>query len=239
MSPIMAFWLSSPLIDPPSLLITAGVLGWKFSISKAVFAVALGLMGGFIVKLFAASDYFKNPLKPRQNTVNLNICSSDNNDGISSCCEAGGHIDKIPVYRFWSEKSRINVFKYEFKYNGMFLLKWMLFAYTLESLMIHYVSAETIASVIGGEGIFQIILSAIVGVPAYLNAYIAPAIVSGLMDQGMSSGSGMAFIVAGAVSSIPAMTAVFALVHRRVFAAYVLLGFFGAVLAGMTYGFIA
>ena len=133
----------------------------------------------------------------------------------------------------------MNLFGSEFKYNAMFLLKWMLFAYTLESMMIHYVPAEAIASVVGGEGILPIILSAIVGIPAYLNSYIAPAIVSGLMDQGMSAGSGMAFVVAGAVSSIPAMTAVFALVHRRVFAAYVLLGFSGAVIAGVMYGFVA
>ncbi len=239
LSPIMAFWLSSPLIDPPTLLITAGVLGWKFSISKAVIAVALGLMGGFIVKFFTALGYFKNPLKPRRNAVSLNSYSAEYRGSIDHCCETNGFTNEKPVYNFWSEESRMNVFKYEFKYNAMFLLKWMLFAYTLESLMIHYVPAETVVSVVGGEGLFPIILSAIVGVPAYLNSYIAPAIVSGLMDQGMSAGSGMAFVVAGAVSSIPAMTAVFALVHRRVFAAYVLLGFCGAVLAGAIYGFIA
>jgi uncharacterized membrane protein YraQ (UPF0718 family) len=48
----------------------------------------------------------------------------------------------------------------------------------------------------------------------------------------------MAFIVAGAVSSIPAMTAVYALVRKRVFGLYVLLGFSGAVLSGFVYSFI-
>jgi len=239
LSPIMAFWLSSPLIDPPTLLITAGVLGWTFAISKAIIAVLLGLMGGFIIKLFTTSGYFKTPLKPRSNAINLRSHSLANYNGADSCCETAQSVGEKPTYRFWSEESRMNVFKDEFKYNSMFLLKWMLFAYTLESLMIHYVPAETIASFVGGEGISPIILSAIIGVPAYLNSYIAPAIVSGLMDQGMSSGSAMAFIVAGAVSSIPAMTAVFALVHRRVFIAYVLLGLFGAVLSGITYGLIA
>jgi uncharacterized membrane protein YraQ (UPF0718 family) len=237
LSPIMAFWLSSPLIDPPTLLITAGVLGWKFAISKAIIAVSIGLIGGFVVKIFTGMGYFKNPLKPRQISVTIENSSLNNSYDAKSCCETGGFIDEKPVWIFWSEKSRVNIFRSEFKYNTLFLLKWMLFAYTLESLMIHYVPAEAIASVVGGSGIFPIILSAIVGIPAYLNSYIAPAIVSGLMDQGMSAGSGMAFVVAGAVSSIPAMTAVFALVHRRVFAAYVLLGFSGAVLAGVLYGF--
>ena len=42
LSAIMAFWLSSPLIDPPTVLITAGALGWSFAVGKMVFAVALG-----------------------------------------------------------------------------------------------------------------------------------------------------------------------------------------------------
>lgn len=143
-----------------------------------------------------------------------------------------------PVWRFWTEKPRRKTFEHEFKSNALFLLKWMLFAYTLESLMIQYVPAESIARVVGGEGALPIILSALVGIPAYLNSYIAPPVVSGLIDQGMSIGSGMAFIIAGAISSIPAMTAVYALVRRQVFAAYVTLGFSGAVLSGLIYNLI-
>ncbi|MEM1318545.1 MAG: permease, partial [Pseudomonadota bacterium] len=54
-------------------------------------------------------------------------------------------------------------------------------------------------------------------------------------DQGMTAGAAMAFMVAGSVSSIPAMTAVFALVKKPVFALYVMLGFLGAVSSGVLY----
>ena len=82
-------------------------------------------------------------------------------------------------------------------------------------------------------------LGALVGVPAYLNGYAAPALVSGLMDQGMSAGAAMSFIVAGAVSCIPAMAAVWSLVKPRIFAVYAALGFLGAVLAGAVFGIVA
>jgi uncharacterized membrane protein YraQ (UPF0718 family) len=239
LAPIMAFWLSSPLIDPPTLLITAGALGWKFAISKAFLAVGLGLMGGFVVKLFSASEYLRNPLKNSGKNTEQSCCSTKMQIPMVGCGKKAGVNEKSSVWKFWHYKERRYQFFNEFKANGLFLLKWMLFAYTLESLMIHYVPAQLIASVVGGEGILPIILSALVGVPAYLNSYIAPAIVSGLMDQGMSVGSGMAFIVAGAISSIPAMTAVYALVRKRVFGLYVLLGFSGAVFSGFIYSFIA
>ncbi|MGY8997590.1 MAG: permease, partial [Alphaproteobacteria bacterium] len=77
---------------------------------------------------------------------------------------------------------------------------------------------------------------AFVGAPAYLNSYAAPPLVAGLMDQGMSAGAGMAFMVGGAVSSIPAMAAVWSLVKAPVFAAYMILGIGGAIVVGVVFG---
>jgi hypothetical protein len=41
----------------------------------------------------------------------------------------------------------------------------------------------------------------------YLNGYAALPLVDGLMEQGMAPGAGMAFLVAGGVSSLPAAIA--------------------------------
>lgn len=239
LAPIMAFWLSSPLIDPPTLLITAGALGWKFAIGKAVFAVALGMGGGFAVKCLTVAGHLSNPLKTQKAPQSSSCCSPQIEIPMADCCTSEAKTaEEKPVWIFWKEQSRRTTFVSEFKSNALFLLKWMLFAYTLESLMIEYVPAERIASVVGGEGVIPIIISALVGIPAYLNSYIAPPVVSGLVDQGMSIGSGMAFIIAGAISSIPAMTAVYALVRLEVFATYVMLGFSGAVISGFIYNFV-
>jgi uncharacterized membrane protein YraQ (UPF0718 family) len=55
----------------------------------------------------------------------------------------------------------------------------------------------------------------------------------------MSDGAAMAFVIAGGVSCIPAAVAVWALVKPRVFAAYLGLAFFGAILAGLVWSAIA
>ena len=119
---------------------------------------------------------------------------------------------------------------------ALFLGKWLALAYLLEGLLIEFVPAQMIGEVVGGPGIGPIILGALVGAPAYLNGYAAPALVAGLMEQGMSPGSAMAFMTAGAVSSIPAMAAVFALVRRPVFLTYIGLGIGGAILSGLIFG---
>ena len=111
----------------------------------------------------------------------------------------------------------------------------MTLAYILEATMVHYVPADLVAGALG-DGTGSVVVGALVGAPAYLNAYAAPPLVAGLMEQGMGPGAAMAFMVAGGVSSLPAMVAVWSLVRRPVFAAYLGLGFLGAVIVGTAFG---
>lgn len=220
LSAVMAFWLASPLIDPPTLLITAAALGWPFAVGKAVAAVALGLFGGFAIKALMGQGAFASPLKNYQR---------------SGCCGSGPKLDGKPEWRFWTEAPRREHFRAEFLSNGLFLLKWLSLAYVLEALLVSYVPADLIAGLVGGEGVLPIATAAIVGMPAYLNSYVAPPLLAGLMEQGMSAGAAMAFMIAGAVSSIPAMAAVWSLVRPRVFATYLGLGVTGAILSGLLF----
>lgn len=221
LSAVMAFWLSSPLIDPPTVLITAGALGWKFALGKTAAAIALGLFGGFGVRLFVRQGPFARPLK-------------DGSRG--GCCGCGSSpFEGRPVWRFWQESTRIGTFRAEAVANAYFLIKWLTLAYVLEALLITYVPAQAIGQVVGGDGLFPIVVGAFVGAPAYLNSYAAPALVAGLMEQGMSAGAAMAFMVAGAVSSVPAMAAVWSLVNRWVFFAYLGFGISGAIVIGAVF----
>lgn len=78
-------------------------------------------------------------------------------------------------------------------------------------------------------------LATIVGVPAYLNGYAALPLVGGLIEQGMAPGAGLAFLVAGGVTSLPAAIAVWALVKPRVFALYILVSLCGAFAIGLLF----
>ncbi len=221
LSAIMAFWLSSPLIDPPTVLITAGALGWSFAIGKAVFAVALGLFGGTAIALLTRAGYLGSPARPGPVTSGC---------GCGTSPETGR-----PVWRVWQDKARSSRFVQELKANAVFLMKWLALAYVLEALLVTYVPASLIAGLVGGEGLLPIAISALVGMPAYLNSYVAPPLLAGLIEQGMGNGAAMAFMIAGAVSSIPAMAAVWSLVRPQVFACYIGFGLVGAVASGVIF----
>ena len=225
LSAVMAFWISSPLMDPAMFAITSGTLGFDFAIAKTVAAVLMGLFGGFATMLFAHTPVFQDPLKTKPK--------------VGGCCGVKKPFSEAPLWAFWKEPARRETFRSETLSNALFLVKWLAIAYVIEAIMIEYVPAEWIANVLGGAGIGTVMLGAVVGAPAYLNGYAAVPLVDALLEQGMANGAAMSFMLAGGVSSIPAMIAVWALVKPRVFAAYLGFAMIGAFIAGMTWQVIA
>ena len=141
LSAIMAFWLASPLMDPAMFLITSGTLGFDFAIAKTIAAVGIGLGGGFFVKALSGSMLFADPLKVAPK---------------ASCCGSSCGSDPFAgqtVWKFWTDANRRATFRETVLENALFLGKWLLLAYLIEALMLKYIPAELIATVLGGTGI--------------------------------------------------------------------------------------
>ncbi|WP_291731984.1 permease [Leisingera sp. F5] len=221
LSAVMAFWLASPIMDPSMFFLTAGVLGVEFAVAKTFAAVGLGLFGGFAVHLLSHSGALNDPLR----------------DGVGNggCGGSKMRAPKPVVWKFWTEAERRGKFTATAWTTTLFLAKWLLLAFILESLMLAWIPAETVTSTLGGEGLLPIITATLVGVPAYLNGYAALPLVGGLIEQGMAPGAGLAFLVAGGVTSIPAAMAVWALAKPKVFAIYLGLSLSGAFAVGLLF----
>jgi len=219
LAPVMAFWITSPIMDPEMFILTAAGIDLEFAVARVIATVALGLMAGYAVHAMRGLPAVSAPLRP---------------DTASGGCAAP--LSKEPIqWRFWNSAQRRGVFGKELAGTSLFLGKWLALAFFIESLMIHYVPAERVAAILGSGAWYEVPVAAIVGIPAYLNGYAAIPLVDRLMEMGMNPGAAMAFMTAGAVSSIPAAMAVAVLVRRPVFAVYLLLGLGGAMLTGVLY----
>lgn len=221
LSAVMAFWLASPIMDPSMFVLTTGVLNLEFAIAKTIAAIGLGVFGGFVVHLLSRGGALSNPLR----------------DGIGNggCGGAKLRAPKPVVWRFWHEGERRAKFGRTAWTTTLFLAKWLTLAFLIESLMLAWIPAEAVTSVLGGTGIAPIAVATMVGVPAYLNGYAALPLVGGLISQGMAPGAGMAFLVAGGVTSIPAAMAVWALARPQVFVLYICLSLSGAFASGLLF----
>jgi len=221
LSAVMAFWLASPIMDPSMFVLTAEVLNLEFAVAKTIAAIGLGIFGGLVVHVLTRGGALTDPLR----------------DGIGNGGCGGSKIraPKPVVWRFWQEQERRAKFGKTAQTTTLFLAKWLTLAFILESLMLAWIPAETVTAALGGGGLLPIVTGTLVGVPAYLNGYAALPLVSGLIEQGMAPGAGMAFLVAGGVTSIPAAMAVWALTRPQVFALYIALSLTGAFLSGLLF----
>jgi len=221
---VMAFWLSSPIMDPEMFILTVGGIGLEFAVAKTIAAAAIGLMGGFATHFIMTLGAFSSPLKEEVSTCGASSCKPKLQD-------------ERPEWAIWKDEGRRNEFREKFMWTFLFLGKWLLVAFILESLMVMYLPADTVGAWLGADSTWALPLSVAAGVPAYMNGYAAIPLVAGLMESGMAPGPALAFMTAGAITSIPAAVAVFALVKRPVFLWYLLLAGVCSILVGATFQF--
>jgi uncharacterized membrane protein YraQ (UPF0718 family) len=222
-APVLAFCIASPIMDPEMFVLTAAGLGLEFALVKTSAAIVMGLLTGYVTLLIAKSGVLDGSLK----NIAKPSCATSKSSSIA--------VEIKPVWRFWRQANRLRMFWSETGTAGWFLGRWLAFAFVLESLMITYLPGETVIAWLGDGNPFAIPLAVIVGVPAYLNGYAAIPLVGGLIDLGMSPATGLSFMLAGSVTSIPAAIAVWTIARPRLFGLYLIMAASGALLSGLAY----
>ncbi|MGX7829108.1 permease [Actinokineospora sp. 24-640] len=134
------------------------------------------------------------------------------------------------VQRNFREASVLGVLK-DIGKDTVSLGKWFLLALFLDALIVYYVPENAISAIVGA-GPFAVLIAAAASVPLYVNGVGAIPIIDGLMMKGMDPAAAVAFLLGGAVTTIPAMIAVRAIVTNRVFLLYLGVSFFGALAIG-------
>lgn len=166
----------------------------------------------------------------------IRLSAAANVSTATSCCATG--MVNQPAERWWTSIVASlraidrRTFGREVLELSWSLGRWLVLAFVLEALILRYVPQQMIATVLGQDSFFAVPLAALVGIPMYLGNLSALPIVAGLLSQGMQPGAAIAFLIAGPVTTIPAMTAVWNVVERKVFALYLTIGVVGSILAG-------
>ena len=223
LGPVMAFWISSPLMSPSMFVLTAGVLGMDYAVARLVTAVLMGAGAGYLVYFLSSYGLLNNQLQGLSLSQKSCCSPAKSQDTATDTRESGFWAN------FWPQAWNVS----------LFLGKWLLIAFILESLIVHYVDPSWISALLGKDRFFSIPLATVIGIPIYTSGVGAIPIVQGLLSSGMSHGAALAFLVSGPVTTIPAMTAVFALVKRQTFYIYLGVAIVGSLIAGYLYQVIA
>ncbi|NIR28249.1 MAG: permease [Gammaproteobacteria bacterium] len=202
LAPVMAFWVSSPIMGPSMVVVTISIIGLPFAVAKALAAFGAGVLAGTVTGLLPG---YGGPGRRMMRPEHLEKygCGS----------EEGG---------FWHEA----------RASARLVMRWLALALVLEVFLQRLVPDAWIASLFSEDSAASIPLAAVIGAPMYLDGYAALPLVRGLMDMGMSFGAALALMVSGAAVSLYAAVAVASIVRTRVFMLYVVLAMVGACAAG-------
>ena len=114
---------------------------------------------------------------------------------------------------------------------------FMLIAFLLEALTIRYLPTDLIGAYLGNQSAWGVPLATLISLPMYTTNLTSLGLIAGLLQRGMSGGAALAFLIGGAITALPALSAVYGIVRGRVFLLYIGFCIGGSMLSGFAYQF--
>ena len=212
LGPAVTFLLASPAFNPAAILLTLGLLGWKFAVARVVVAVTAGILVGY-----ATDRFFKNRL-PEPEPIRIDT-------------EAEGAPQEDQSFG----KRLFNMALYSWEFVKM-VLPLILLGVICAGLVKAFLPPSVIIRYLG-NGILPIMLSSAIGVFMYTPTLVEVPLVRGLLESGMGTGAAMAFLLTGPALSLPSILGVCKIVKPRVPAFYGTLMWICGTVAGLIFWF--
>lgn len=94
---------------------------------------------------------------------------------------------------------------------------------------------DLITVILGGSSLVSVLKSTLLSIPLYTTNLSALGIIGGLLEKNLSEGAALSFLIGGATTTIPAMSAVYQLVHKKVFYIYIFTAIGFSLLSGLLF----
>ncbi len=227
LAPLMALLVTSPIMDPTSFVLTWGGVGEALAWWKFGGAVCLGLGAGFVTQALVdggplAGDLVR--LSP------VRTAAGELAPAAEIACANGFWVRSMTVV---PRDSRFRFFLDRFVDVGMFVGTWVGLAILLEAFIQVFVPIQWVTWLVGQRGPTSVLAAALVALPLPAHQVPVVPILAGLQSKGIAIGADLAFLIAGPVTSIPAMAALAAIFRPRVVATFIAIGLGGAVALGL------
>jgi uncharacterized membrane protein YraQ (UPF0718 family) len=199
----------------------------------AIFIISLG--SGIITHMLVLSGMLdNNALKIKTENQNMILNKDLNISAISISTASACECTSCEV----SNKLNIRLILAEMAKASLMVVKFMGIAFLISAIIKFYVPEKSLTFIIDKNPSTQIIFAVLTGIPLYTTNITALPVASGLIDLGLNKGAALAFLIAGATTTLPAMAAVYGLTIRKVFILYLAFATIGSLLAGILYNFV-
>lgn len=224
-APIVAFMVASPLTSPDELILSAGFFGWPFALFFMAASVVLGFAGGavaFVAERGRLLDHQARlaepvPASPRR-TLPV----------IGGVGPGAAHVSEFPAPDPW----RLRAYGRELLTLGPRMIVLFLGFTVVGYSAVAVIPTDWLTTLLGGSSPLSIAFAATLGVPFYFSTEASLPLVASFVDNGMSQGAAMAFLITGAGTSVGAIAGALVIARWRVVAIIVGTLWVGAIALG-------
>lgn len=207
----MSFVLASPLLNPIILAMLLAMLGWKAAVVYAVVTFVIAMISGAVLE---SLGFAKDVKRVR----------------ISG---GAGEKERLPMFSQKLRRAFIGAWE-----DFLGVLPYVVIGLVIGAGVYGYVPEEIVVRLAGPQNPLAIPLAAAIGVPLYVRAETVIPIAVALTEKGMNVGAVIALIIGGAGMSIPEMSMLAGIFKARLVAAFVVIVFLAAVVAGFVFSLI-
>lgn len=225
-APILALLATSPTMSPDAFLLTWQGLGAEWAWLKLGGATLLGLGVGSTTLLLQRQGLLTGNL--------LRFAPSYREDGTLASAYEIGQEHGLPV-KTMTIRPREKRWRFILDRTvdaGIFTGKYLLLAIVLEAIIVTTLPMNWIIGLVGQKSFTSVAVAALVGIPLPLNQIPAIPVLAGLLQKGMNHGAAFTLLLAGPVTSLPAIIALTGLFKLRVMLFFLLISLGIAILLG-------
>jgi len=212
--PLVAFLVSSPLMNPILFSLTAGAFGYEMALARAIAALVLGVTAGLLAELLISRKY-----------LSQFICNGGSFVGVMDFAEVLGAGFACRVGEFFKQLYRIT------RFAGKFFLLAIIIAAAVKEL----VPASWIIRTLGAGRSLSVLVAVAAGVPLYACGGGTIPVMHVLQELGMDKGAVLAFFISGPATKLSTLLALKAAVRKGVFLSYLGITLLGAFVFGVLY----
>lgn len=228
--PVMALLITSPIMSPDSLIITAAEMGTAFAVGKLIVALVTGMGTGFLCSYLVNKGFLPPfPFLREKFIREAEEGKRSYREIIDAGCfehEGASHEKKPGTVSFFFDRARDMAW-----ITGKFLL----IALLIQASINYFVPSNMVEAFLGSRNANSVILATIISVPLPVHQMVAPPVLKGLIAMGLSPGAAMAFLTGGPVTSIPAIGLLSGMYQKRALVTYMGVGTAVTLMAGIVF----
>ena len=201
-----SFLISSPMVDLGSLVLLTSIFGGKVALAYVIVGLIIAVLGGTFIEKLKMEKYVE-----------------------SFILEAGAiDIESPDLTRkeraVYAKDQMLSTFKKVFPY--------ILIGVGVGAVIHNWIPEEWIASVLGSDNPFSVVLATFIGVPIYADIFGTIPIAEALFYKGAQIGTVLSFMMAVVTLSLPSMIMLRKAVKPKLLAVFIGICTIGIIIVG-------